>query len=62
MDESKLNVEVRETGNGWLVSFTKWDDTVEFVFARAGSAISMVKKVMTGQENPFAAMKGDSRE
>jgi hypothetical protein len=62
MDESKLIVEVRETGNGWLVSFTKWDDTVEFVFARAGSAISMVKKVMTGQENPFAAMKGDSRE
>ena len=53
MDESKLNVEVRETGNGWLVSFTKWDETVEFVFARTGPAMSMVKKVMTGQENPF---------
>ena len=57
MDESKLIVEVRETGNGWLVSFTKWDDTVEFVFSRAGSAISMVKKVMTGQENPFKGEK-----
>jgi hypothetical protein len=57
MDVSKLIVEVRETGNGWLVSFTRWDDTVEFVFARAGSAISMVKKVMTGQENPFKGEK-----
>lgn len=57
MDEAKLNVEVRETGNGWLVSFTKWNETVEFVFARTGPAMSMVKKVMTGQENPFEGEK-----
>ena len=38
MDESKLGVEIREAGNGWLVAFTKWDETAEFVFSRPGPA------------------------
>jgi hypothetical protein len=59
MDESKLGVEIREAGNGWLVAFTKWDETAEFVFSRPGPAVSMVKKVMTGQEDPF---KGEANE
>jgi hypothetical protein len=62
MDESKLNVEVRETGNGWLVTFTRWDKTVEFVFTRPGPALSMIKSVMTESVNPFADMPGYSHE
>jgi len=60
MDETKLIVEVRQTGNGWLVSFTRWDQTVEFVFTRPGPALSMIRSVMTENVNPFTV--GDSSE
>jgi hypothetical protein len=53
---------VRETGNGWLVTFTRWDKTVEFVFTRPGPALSMIKSVMTESVNPFADMPGYSHE
>lgn len=57
MDEYKLNVELREAGNGWVVSFTKYDETVEYIFSRPGPALSMVKRVMLGEEKVF---KGDA--
>lgn len=58
MDETKLIVEVRQTGNGWLVSFTRWDQTVEFVFTRPGPALSMIRSVMTENVNPFTVGNG----
>jgi hypothetical protein len=53
MNDFQLNVNIREAINGWLVEFTKGDDTVEYVYARPGPAISFVKKVMTDNVKIF---------
>lgn len=53
MNDTQLNVNIREAINGWLVEFSKGDDTVEYVYARPGPAISFAKKVMTGAVEIF---------
>lgn len=58
MNDFQLNVNIREAVNGWLVEFTKGDDTVEYVYSRPGPAISFAKKVMTGDVEIF----GDENE
>ena len=58
MNDTQLNVNIREAINGWLVELSRGDDTVEYVYARPGPAISFVKKVMTGDVEVF----GDSGE
>ena len=53
MNDIQLNVNIREATNGWLIEFTRGDETVEYVYARPGPAISFVKKVMTGDIDIF---------
>ena len=36
MNDFQLNINIREAVNGWLVEFTKGDDTVEYVYSRPG--------------------------
>jgi len=53
MDESKLIIDIKETANGWLVTFTRWDESVEYVFTRPSTAAGYVRKVMVGTADPF---------
>ena len=53
MDESKLEVTIREAQNGWVVEFNKEGETVEYIFTRPNPAINIVRKVMKGEVDPF---------
>ena len=53
MDEDKLEVTLREATNGWIVEFNRSGETVEYIFTRPNPAISLVRKVMTGELDVF---------
>ena len=53
MDESKLNINIQKTANGWLVEFTKWDETKQYVYSRTNPALRMVRAVMREDFDPF---------
>lgn len=53
MNEDRLEIQIREATNGWVVEFSQYGETVEYIYARPGPAISFVKKVMTGTEKIF---------
>ena len=53
MDETKLEVTIREAQNGWVVEFNKEGETVEYIFTRPNPAINIVRKVMKGEVDPF---------
>jgi hypothetical protein len=49
MNEDRLEIQIREATNGWVVEFNKFGETVEYIYSRPGPAISFAKKVMTGE-------------
>ena len=53
MNEDRLEIQIREATNGWVVEFNQHGETVEYIYARPGPAISFAKKVMTGVEKVF---------
>jgi len=55
MDESKLEVTIREATNGWIVEINQDGETVEYIFTRPNPAINLVRKVMKGELDPFAS-------
>jgi hypothetical protein len=53
MDESKLRIEVQETANGFILEYTRWDETVQFVFARYNPVLRHQRAVFRGDLDPF---------
>lgn len=53
MNEDRLEIQIREATNGWVIEFDKFGKTIEYIYSRPGPAISFVKKVMTGDEDIF---------
>lgn len=53
MDESKLEVTIREAQNGWVVELNREGETMEYIFTRPNPAINLVRKVMKGELDPF---------
>ena len=53
MDESKLEVTIREAQNGWVVELNREGETMEYIFTRPNPAINLVRKVMKGEVDPF---------
>lgn len=54
MNEDRLEIEIREATNGWVVLFNKFGETIEYIYSRPGPALSFVKKVMNGDEDVFS--------
>jgi hypothetical protein len=52
MDESKLEVTIREAQNGWVVELNREGETMEYIFTRPNPAINLVRKVMKGELDP----------
>jgi hypothetical protein len=59
MSDDKLEVQIREATNGWILDLSKSGQTVEYIFVRPGPALTLVKRVMTGQENVFHGISDD---
>lgn len=53
MDESKLNITIQETANGWIIEFTKWDETHQYVFSRYHPLLRMLRGLFRGDIDPF---------
>jgi len=53
MDETKLRIEIQETSNGWILEYTRWEETVQFVFSRYNPLMRHVRAVFRGDLNPF---------
>lgn len=53
MNEDRLEIQIREATNGWVVEFSKYGETIEYIYSRPGPAISFAKKVMTGDVEVF---------
>ena len=54
MDEEKLEVSLREATNGWIVELNKFVETIEYIFNRHNTAISLLRKVMKGELDVFS--------
>ena len=59
MDETKLEVTIREAQNGWVVELNREGETMEYIFTRPNPAINLVRKVMKGELDPCV---GDDNE
>jgi|TARA_A200000159_G_C7250677_1_gene308626 hypothetical protein len=60
MNEDRLEIQIREATNGWVVEFNKYGETIEYIYSRPGPALSFVKKVMNEDEDVFAGVNNDS--
>lgn len=54
MEEGKLNFNLREVSNGWVLEVSNSDDGAEFIFTRPNQALTMIKKILNETFDPFS--------
>ena len=53
MENDKITFVLRQASNGWILEVDKAGDNVEFIFNRDGAALSMMRKILKGEVDPF---------
>lgn len=58
MESTKLSFTLRQVTNGWILEVDR-DMSAEFIFSRHNQALSMMRKILNGDLDPFEDQASD---